>query len=128
MYSYVWDLNAWIDPFGLTGTYAFTDGTTFYIGKGKQTRMLASIRQRVGAGNAIRSQHVDFGNSDMGLMVEAELMDRHNAVGDPTFANSINSPGRKKLAAASPVVRAQVIQNADDFETSYKTAHGGACL
>lgn len=60
-----------------------------------EKRMLASIRQRVGTGNAIRSQHVDFGNSDMGLMVEAELMDRHNAVGDPTFANSINSPGRK---------------------------------
>jgi RHS repeat-associated protein len=127
-YSYVLDSNFWIDIFGLTGTYAFTDGTTFYIGKGDHGRMLASIRQRVGTGNAIRSQHVDFGNSDMGLMVEAELMDRHNAVGDPTFANAINSPGKKKLAAASPAVRATVITNADAFETSYKAAHGGICL
>jgi RHS repeat-associated protein len=127
LYTYVSDSNAWIDVFGLTGTYAFTDGTTFYIGKGDHSRMLASIRQRVGAGNAIRSQHVDFGDSDMGLMVEHVLMDRHNAVGDPTFANAIHSPGRKKFAAATPAVQATVITNANAFEASYIAAHG-VCL
>lgn len=127
MYSYVSNCTSWVDVFGLTGTYAFTDGTTFYIGKGAHKRMLASIRQRVGTGNAIRFQHVDFGDSNMGLMVEAELMDRHNAVGDPTFANAINSPGRKKLAAATPAVRATVIANANAFEASYIASHG-TCL
>lgn len=128
MYSYVEDLNCLTDPFGLTGVYAFTDGTIFYIGKGKYSRMLASIRQRVGGGNTIRNMHYDCGTDDMAFMVEAELMRRHNAINDTDFANAINSPGRAKMAAASPAVKLQVNNMADDFEVSYKAVNAGVCV
>lgn len=34
LYNYVHDANTCVDPFGLTDTYIFTDGTDWYIGKG----------------------------------------------------------------------------------------------
>ncbi|MCJ8289628.1 MAG: RHS repeat protein [Crocinitomicaceae bacterium] len=128
MYSYVEDINSWMDPLGLTGVYAFTDGTTFYIGKGKYSRMLASIRQRVGGGNTIRNLHYDCGTDDMAFMVESELMDRYNAVNDAGYANSINSPGKKKYAASSALVQGQVQTMADDFELEYSNHNGGTCV
>jgi RHS repeat-associated protein len=98
LYNYVHDANTWIDPFGLTGTYMFTDGTDWYIGKGAKDRMYTSMKQRVkGKANVTQGIHVDFGDDKIGLMVEAELIRRNNAVKDPTFKNSINSPGEKLL-------------------------------
>ncbi|WP_378175757.1 DUF6531 domain-containing protein [Aquimarina sp. SS2-1] len=130
-YLYVNDSNSWVDEFGLTGTYFFTDGTTSYVGKGPENRMKTSMKQRIGGeANATKGLHVDYGSNDMGLMVEAELMDRHNAVSDTDFDNAINSPGKKKLADAKandPALYKKVIQNADDFEAEYKKVKGVKC-
>ncbi|WKL47794.1 RHS repeat-associated core domain-containing protein [Flavobacterium pectinovorum] len=131
VYGYVFDSNFWIDIFGLTGTYFFTDGTTSYVGKGPSDRMYTSMGQRVGgSSNVTQGLHVDYGSNDMGLMVESELMDRHNAVSDTNFANQINSPGKKMLDDAkinNPTLYNQVIQNADDFELEYKKVSGIKC-
>lgn len=101
LYAYVHDVNSWVDPFGLTGTYMFTDGKTWYIGKGAENRMYVSMKERVGGkANVTQGIHIDYGNSQIGLMVEAELMRRKNAVADSNFENAINSPGERLLANA----------------------------
>ena len=131
VYGYVFDSNFWIDLFGLTGTYFFTDGTTSYVGKGPSDRMYTSMSERVGGSSKVtQGLHVDYGSNDMGLMVEAELMDRHGAVDDGNFANRINSPGKKMLDDANlnnQNLYNQVIKNADDFELEYNKVKGIKC-
>jgi RHS repeat-associated protein len=95
----------WVDYLGLTGTYIFTDGKTSYVGKGPKERKEASQRARVkGKCNVTAEASADFGDSEMGFMVEHLLMEHFHAQTDPNFANSpnLNSPGKKKLEAASP--------------------------
>ncbi len=131
LYGYTKDVNIWVDLFGLTGTYFFTDGNTSYVGKGPSNRMNASMSQRIGgSSNATKALHVDYGDNNMGLMVEAELMDRHDAVSDTDFHNAINSPGKKKLADAklnNPTLYQQVQDNADAFEAEYNKTTGVSC-
>ncbi len=128
LYSYIDDTNSCIDVFGLTGTYMFTDGKKSYIGKGKNPRSLGSMRERIGGkDNATQHTHVDYNNNNTGLMVEAELMRRHDAINDPSFGNAINSPGEKKLADAELNDRAlydDIQKKADDFETEHKKSKG----
>lgn len=112
-----------VDLFGFTGTYMFTDGKTWYIGKGPKDRMQASMKQRIGGeSNAKKSLHVDYGDNKTGFMVEAELMRRKDAVKDTKFANAINSPGKKLLDDAKINNKAlydDIIQKADDFEKKF---------
>ena len=128
LYNYVHDANNCVDPFGLTGTYMFTDGTDWYIGKGAKGRMYASMIQRVGSiANVTQGIHVDFGDSKTGFMVEAELIRRNNAVKDPTFKNIINSPGKKLLKDAelnNKPLYDDIIKKADDFETKFNNQKG----
>ena len=123
LYGYVEDPNVLVDILGLTGTYMFTDGKTWYIGKGKKDRMGTSMKQRVGGkAKATQSLHVDYGDNKTGFMVEAELMRRKNAVKDPNFANAINSPGKKHLEAAeinNKTLYDDIMQKADDFEKEF---------
>lgn len=128
LYAYVKDTNIWLDPFGLTGTYMFTDGTDWYVGKGAKGRMYDSMRERVGGkANVTQGIHVDFGNNKTGLMVEAELMRRTDAVNKSTFKNSINSPGEKLLKDAelnNKSLYDDIIKKADDFETKFNDQKG----
>ena len=99
MHAYVEDVNAWVDILGLSGTYIFTDGKISYIGKGPKKRMKASMTARIGGTqNSIASLHRDFGNDDIGFMVEYKLMEHYEARTSASFANSskIDSPGKKK--------------------------------
>lgn len=106
----------------------FTDGKTWYIGKGPEDRMYASMKERVGGkANVTQGIHIDYGNNQTGLMVEAELMRRKNAVTDPNFKNAINSPGEKLLADAqknNKTLYNDIIQKADDFETKFNQQKG----
>ncbi|MWP50466.1 hypothetical protein GQ592_12015 [Gilliamella sp. Lep-s21] len=71
--------------------------------------------------------HVDFGDNKIGLMVEAELIRRNNAVKDPTFKNSINSPGEKLLKDAelnNKSLYDDIVKKADDFETKFNNQKG----
>jgi RHS repeat-associated protein len=132
-FAYVYDSNWWVDVFGLTGTYIFTDGTTSYIGKGPDKRMGTSMKERVGgSGNVTKGLHVDYGNNNTGLMVEAELMSpsRFNAVNDPNFANAIESPGKKMiedLKVNNPSEYSNIVKKADDIEAEFKTLKGIKC-
>ncbi len=106
-YSYAPNPVWWIDPWGLTGTYIFTDGTTSYVGKGPVERCRASQSARLGSTcGATAAEHQDFGDDDMGFMVEHLLME-HYGVPGPGWANADNlsSPGKKKFAAAKPAVQ-----------------------
>jgi RHS repeat-associated protein len=123
LYAYVHDPNNWIDVFGLTGTYIFTDGKTSYIGKGPANRMNTSMNQHIGGkDNAIAKTHIDFGDNDMGLMVEHKLMSDYKAVevGNKAFDNKINSPGKKKYDAATPEVRAKVDAEAAKIKADFE--------
>ncbi len=128
LYAYVHDVNSWVDPCGLTGTYMFTDGETWYIGKGAKNRMYVSMKERVGGkANVTQGIHIDYGNSQIGLMVEAELMRRKNAVADSNFGNAINSPGERLLANAqkdNKTLYNDIIQKADDFEAKFDQQKG----
>jgi uncharacterized protein RhaS with RHS repeats len=128
LYGYVRNPNYWVDIFGLTGTYMFTDGKTWYIGKGPKDRMYASMTERVGGqSNVTQGIHVDYGDDKTGLMVEAELMRRNNAVTDPKFKNAINSPGEKLLKDAELKNRAlydDITKKADDFEMKFNNQKG----
>jgi hypothetical protein len=107
-------LNIWIDIFGWTGTYIFTDGNTFYIGKGPVQRMNASINYRIGGmSNVIKGSHFDFRNDKMGFMVEHLMMKEYNARYSPDFANStrIDSPGKRFYENASAIEKAQADAN-----------------
>ncbi|MWP50260.1 RHS repeat-associated core domain-containing protein [Gilliamella sp. Lep-s21] len=131
LYNYVHDANTWIDPFGLTGTYMFTDGKRWYIGKGPVNRMYASMKQRVGGkANVTQGIHVDFGDNKIGLMVEAAMMRKKNAVISLNFDNAINSPGEKMLVDVYENDRAlydDIMKKADDFETKFNNQKGIKC-
>ena len=113
----------WIDPQGLTGTYIFTDGTTSYIGKGPKDRCKASQSARLGSTcGATAAVHKDFGDDDMGFMVEHLLMEHYKARTSASFANSpnLNSPGKKKYEAADAATKKKARAKRDamikDFE------------
>ncbi|MDW8852411.1 RHS repeat-associated core domain-containing protein [Flavobacterium sp. MMLR14_040] len=131
LYSYVHDSNYWIDIFGLTGTYMFTDGTSSYIGKGPSDRMYASMTERVGGkAKVTKGIHVDYGDNTKGLMVEAELMRRTDAIADADYKNAINSPGEKLLADAYKNDKAlynDIVKKADDFEAKFNKVKGIKC-
>lgn len=81
------------------------------------------MKERVGGrANVTQGIHIDYGNSQIGLMVEAELMRRKNAVADSIFENAINSPGERLLANAQKVNKTlynDIILKADDFEAKF---------
>ncbi|AIY42716.1 hypothetical protein LT85_3558 [Collimonas arenae] len=129
LYSYGPNPLSWIDPWGLTGTYIFTDGTTSYIGKGPIDRMKSSMRARIGGvANATKSAHIDFrsygGSSKLGFMVEYKMMEKYNARLSPNFANSpsMNSPGRKKYMAADLKTKRKVDRLANKLDREYKNS------
>jgi RHS repeat-associated protein len=118
---------SWIDPWGWTGTYIFTDGSTSYIGKGPETRMNTSMNQRIdGAANATQSTHMDFGNDEMGFIVERKMMEKYNARMSPDFANSekLNSPGKKLYEAADVKTRQAIDRNAAKLDKELKNSKG----
>ena len=129
MHAYVEDVNTWVDILGLTGTYIFTDGKISYIGKGPKKRMKASMTTRIGgAQNSIASLHRDFGNDDIGFMVEYKLMKFYSARESASFANSskIDSPGKKKYENADRKTQKKVDRFArkmcKEFEEKKKKA------
>jgi RHS repeat-associated protein len=124
LYGYVHEPLGWWDPFGLTGTYFFSDGTTSYIGKGPYDRMLQSMKERIGGSdNAKNWAHIDFGDNNMGLMVEQWLIDKYNAVDSSTFANSIHSKGRKLLdGLENEAIKEEVKKNALKVERKFKAS------
>ncbi|MGT9195033.1 RHS repeat-associated core domain-containing protein, partial [Salmonella enterica subsp. enterica serovar Typhimurium] len=132
LYQYAPNPLSWIDPWGLTGTYMFTDGSNWYIGKGPESRMYDSMGERVGGKiNVTQGLHVDYGNNTTGLMVEAELMRRNSAVTDVNFKNAINSPGEKLLADAQVNNKAlynDIVAKADSFETEFNKTKGVKCI
>ena len=123
LYGYVEDPNVFVDILGLTGTYMFTDGKNWYIGKGNEARMNTSMKQRIGGKDkATQSLHIDYGDNKTGFMVEAELMRRKDAVKNEDFANAINSPGKKLLEDAKindKTLYDEIMQKADDFEKQF---------
>jgi hypothetical protein len=85
--------------------------------------MGTSMIERIGgSSNATASTHVDFGNDDMGFMVEHKLMEDYDAKDSNAFANSkkISSPGKKKYNAASPEVRAKVDAEAAKIKADFE--------
>jgi RHS repeat-associated protein len=141
LYAYVFDPTQWVDLLGLTGTYIFQFGTgEMYVGKGPIERARASQRGRATSIGSSTSKithgaHVDFSTSaathsltpsHMGLMVEAELMRRHGfgGTGGTTLLNSINSPGRRLFAAATPAQQAAVIAEANALQTRFNASKG----
>jgi uncharacterized protein RhaS with RHS repeats len=127
LYSYVHDPNSWIDIFGFTGTYIFTDGTTSYIGKGPYSRMGTSMRERIGGKeNAIAFNHVDFGNDEMGFMVEHQLMEMYDARYSSEFANSerLSSPGKKLYDAADAKTRTKVDAEVKKIKNEFEEQRG----
>ena len=130
-YGYIYDTNIGVDIFGFTGTYMFTDGKKWYIGKGPKSRMYQSMDIRVGGyTNVTKGLHIDYGNNNTGLMVEAALMRRNQAVTSIDFLNQINSPGEKMLTDAYQKNRAlydDIMKKADDFEAEFKQLKGIKC-
>ena len=127
-YTYAPNPVWWIDPWGLTGTYIFTDGTTSYVGKGPVERCRASQSARLGSTcGAAAAEHQDFGDDEMGFMVEHLLMD-HYGVPGPGWANSPNlsSPGKKKFAAANPATQMKAEAHRDAIIKNFE-AKKAAC-
>ena len=126
-YQYSPNPTGWIDPWGLTGTYIFTNGTIKYIGKGPKERFQQSQRARLRAScPATAAVHQDYGDDDMGYMVEHLLMSDYGAQAAPDFANSANlsSPGKKKYAAASKAKQQEARRNANKLKKAFKKAGG----
>ena len=70
---------------------------------------------------------MDFGDNKTGLMVEAEIMRRNNAVKSLDYDNAINSPGKKMLEDAKINDRAlydDIMKKADDFEMKFNNQKG----
>jgi len=59
--------------------------------------------------------HKDFGDDDMGFMVEHLLMEKYDARASASFANSerVNSPGKKKYEAADPATKRKARRHRD---------------
>lgn len=133
LYAYPSDPLLWIDLLGLTGTYIFQFASgEMYIGKGPIERARASQSVRAAqlgtsTSSIAHGAHADFGSSRMGLMVEAELMARHNFGTNPSLLNAINSPGRNLLAGATAAERAMVTAEANALEQALKASHGRIC-
>ncbi|WP_148097683.1 RHS repeat-associated core domain-containing protein, partial [Trabulsiella odontotermitis] len=127
LYQYAPNPLSWIDPWGLTGTYIFTDGTTSYIGKGPESRMYNSMNYRIdGKTNATQFAHMDFGDDKLGFMVEHRLIEKYNARYSPDFANSerISSPGKKLYDAADVKTQRKVDRLANKLDEKYKASKG----
>lgn len=125
LYQYAVNPLVWADPFGLTGTYIFTDGTTSYIGKGPLSRMHTSMAKRIaGSANATQFAHLDFGDDKLGYMVEYRLMERYNARFSPNFANStrVNSPGKKLYNAADAKTQRKVNRLVNKLDKKFKAS------
>lgn len=126
-YQYVASPLFWIDPTGLTGTYIMSGGKKRnYVGKGPKARSQASRRARMKGCPKVALVHKDFKDDEMGFMVEYLLMKHYNARLSPNWANStkLDSPGKKKYAAASKKRQAQARAKAkkmrEDFEKEKK--------
>ncbi|MHA3316532.1 RHS repeat-associated core domain-containing protein, partial [Yersinia pseudotuberculosis] len=127
LYQYAPNPLTWIDPWGYTGTYIFTDGVVSYIGKGPLGRMVASMGQRIGGSlNAIQSAHLDFGSDKLGFMVEHRMMEKYGARYSPDFANSerVGSPGKKLYDAADLKTQKKVDRLANKLDKNFKSSKG----
>ncbi|MEO6562643.1 MAG: RHS repeat-associated core domain-containing protein [Nitrosospira sp.] len=103
-YLYVPNPTGWIDPWGLTGTYIMSGGRKVnYVGKGAMKRSKQSARQRLGGCQKTVVTHSDYGDNEMGFMVEHLIMVARNARLSKDWANSpkLDSPGKKKYAKAT---------------------------
>jgi RHS repeat-associated protein len=122
-YQYVFSPLFWIDPTGLTGTYIMSGGVTKnYVGKGPKARSQASKRARMVGCPKVAIQHHDYKDDEMGFMVEYLLMKHYNARKSPNWANSskLNSPGKKKYAAASKARKAQARAKAKKLREAFE--------
>ncbi|MFJ8460749.1 RHS repeat-associated core domain-containing protein [Lysinibacillus xylanilyticus] len=128
IYGYVSNPNIFVDLFGLTGTYFFTDGVTSYIGKGPASRMYESMSSRVGGkNNVLKGIHFDFGSDKMGFMVEHLLMEEYDARDAKNFANSekMSSPGKKKYGNATKKERQLAETYAELMKEYYEETSSG---
>jgi hypothetical protein len=82
------------------------------------------MKERIGGSdNAKNWAHIDFGDNNMGLMVEQWLIDKYNAVDSSTFANSIHSKGRKLLdGLENEAIKEEVKKNALKVERKFKAS------
>jgi RHS repeat-associated protein len=126
-YQYVPSPLFWMDPIGLTGTYIMSGGVKKnYVGKGPKARSQASRRARMKGCPKVAIKHHDYKDDEMGFMVEYLLMKHYNARSSPNWSNStkLNSPGKKKYAAASKSRQAQARAKAkklrEEFEKEKK--------
>ena len=120
LYAYVHDTNGWIDPLGLTGTYAFiTDDGKAYVGKGPWRRFRQSVRRKFRKefkGDSLKSWvSQDWGDNDIGEMVEARLI--HIIKKNQSFElyNKIASPGAKKFDAQEANIQNMIDKYAQDM-------------
>jgi hypothetical protein len=83
--------------------------TKNYVGKGPEKRSKASAQQRIAGCQKQVVTHTDYGDDEMGFMVEHLIMKDTGAQLSPNYANSprVSSPGKKKYAAATPARRRQ---------------------
>ncbi|RMR08548.1 Rh [Pseudomonas syringae pv. helianthi] len=126
-YTYGPNPLTYIDPWGWTGTYIFTDGTTSYIGKGPIVRANRSMAARInGSANATQFAHADFGDSKLGFMVEHRLMEKYDARASNAFANDPvrNSPGKKLYEAADIKTQRKVNRLANSLDKKFKASVG----
>jgi RHS repeat-associated protein len=122
MYSYVINVNDWIDVFGLKGTYVFIvddKNKIAYAGKGKWSRFRKSVRQRTSSvfgkvtkPDAWASKY--YGNDDIAEMVEAKVIEKLRSQGY-TLKNEINSPGLNKLKKVGQATEDLIDKAADDL-------------
>ncbi|MCX7111594.1 MAG: RHS repeat-associated core domain-containing protein [Proteobacteria bacterium] len=130
LYAYVPNPTGWVDTWGWTGTYIFTDGTTSYIGKGPIQRAYNSMGERVGGKtNVTKWVHMDFADDKLGFMVEHKMMEKYNARQSPDFANSPNrsSPGKKLYEDADVKTKKSVDKLANKIDKKFKNAKSGSC-
>lgn len=126
-YLYAFSPAGWIDPLGLTGTYLMSGGKKRnYAGKGPRARSLASQRARLKGCAKKALVHKDYGDDEMGFMVEYLVMKHYKARTSTAWANSprVESPGKKKYAKASTKRKAEARRKAkalrDQFEAEKK--------
>jgi hypothetical protein len=89
--------------------------------------MTTSMRGRIGGKeNSTAFYHVDFGNDEMGFMVEHRLMKKYNARFSSEFANSerLSSPGKKLYDAADAKTRANVDAEVEKIKNEFEKQRG----